>query len=149
MKMEDNFSTNLGDGDETFGDLDGKAADDSVPFLFRDGVSTVSAAASFLGLRHLLASSFDLGLVALPILFLSASTSALRCSALLATLLSRARTLSATTRTSAFSSDDDFADLSSFLGVMTADFGLALVTEPPGTFLGITFAGVFAESPLE
>ena len=126
--------------------MEGKAAADSVPFLFRDGVSTVSAAASFLGLRHLLASCFDL--VALHMSTLSASTSALRCSALLATLLSRARTLSATTRTSAFSSEDDFADLSSFLGVMTADFGLTLVTEPPGTFLGITFAGVLAESPL-
>ena len=148
--MEDEFSTNLGDGDDTLGDLDGKSAANSVLFLFRDGVSAsaVSVAPSFLGLRHLLASFFDLGLVALLTSALSASTSALRCSALLATLLSRARTLSATTRTSAFSSDDDFADLSSFLAVITADFGLALVTEPPATFFGITFAGVLAESPL-
>ena len=147
------FSSYLSDGDDPLGDLDGKTAADSDLFLFRDGVSEASVATTFLGLRHLPAS-FDLGLVALPISALSDSTSAERCSALLATLLSRARTLSATTRASAFSNDDDFADLGCFLGVRTAAFSLTLVTAPPGILFGVsnTFAfvgGVLAASPLD
>lgn len=143
------LSTNLGDGDETLGDLAGKTTADSDLFLFRIGVSEAS---SFLGLRHLPASSFDLGLVALTTSALSESTSAQRCSARLATLLSRPRILSATTRTSAFSSDEDFADLSCFLGVRAAAFDLTLVTAPPGIFLGVSTAlavGVSAASPLD
>ena len=131
--------------------MDGRTATDSDLFLFRDGVVSE---ASFLGLRHLLPASFDLGLAALPTSALSDSTSALRCSALLATLLSRPRILSATTRTSALSSDDDFADLSCFLGVVrTVAFDLTLVTAPPGIFLGVSVALAFgclsaAPSPL-
>ena len=136
-------TTDLGEGDATFGDLDGKPAANSGLFLLRDGVSV--AAASFLGLRHRAAASFDLGLAAaLATRALSASTSALRCSARLATLLSMPRILSATTRTSAFNSDDDFAaadDLSCFLGVNADGGGLDRTFETaPDVFLGVSTA---------